>query len=91
MDFDEKQEGRGGRRRGQGMKDRPLPPLLARVNGQIEVKSFSPQTHIILLPWLNKNEKRRSSRPMLRVRIDIVIGIYAVLKFCVEVFVQSYL
>ena len=35
-DFDENKEG-GQRRRGKGQKDRPLPPLLARVNGQIEV------------------------------------------------------
>ncbi|XP_013407633.1 chromodomain-helicase-DNA-binding protein 4 isoform X2 [Lingula anatina] len=42
-DFEEKSElGRGGRRRG-GVpeKDRPLPPLLARVNGQIEVLGFN--------------------------------------------------
>nr|QVX32603.1 CHD3/4/5A [Platynereis dumerilii] len=39
-DFDETKGelGRGGRRRGNNSgKDRPLPPLLARVNGQIEV------------------------------------------------------
>ena len=37
-DFDDgKKEGR--RRRGGSDKDRSLPPLLARVNGQIEVRS----------------------------------------------------
>ncbi|CAH1776247.1 unnamed protein product, partial [Owenia fusiformis] len=44
-DFDEKQdESIGGRRRRKNQmaeKDRPLPPLLARVNGQIEVLGFN--------------------------------------------------
>ncbi|KAL5015034.1 hypothetical protein ScPMuIL_009304 [Solemya velum] len=42
-DFDEQKEGMGGRsrRKGGSEKDRPLPPLLARVNGQIEVLGFN--------------------------------------------------
>ena len=38
-DFDDGKKDTGRRRRGQGgdERDRPLPPLLARVNGQIEV------------------------------------------------------
>ena len=38
-DFDDGKNVTGRRRRGQGGddRDRPLPPLLARVNGQIEV------------------------------------------------------
>ena len=49
-DFEEKSETRRGKRE-RGMpkdeKDRPLPPLLARVNGQIEVNlifAFSPSS-----------------------------------------------
>ena len=39
-DFDDGKKDTGRRRRGQGAddRDRPLPPLLARVNGQIEVR-----------------------------------------------------
>ena len=38
-DFEEKPEsGRRGRR-DRSLKDKPLPPLLARVNGQIEVRA----------------------------------------------------
>lgn len=42
-DFDDKQEGQttSTRSRKRNDKDRPLPPLLARVNGQIEVLGFN--------------------------------------------------
>jgi len=46
-DFDEKTDETGGRRRRRGMdgrreeRDRPLPPLLARVGGNIEVLGFN--------------------------------------------------
>ncbi|GFO42503.1 chromodomain-helicase-DNA-binding protein 3, partial [Plakobranchus ocellatus] len=42
-DFDDKQEGQttSTRSRKRNEKDRPLPPLLARVNGQIEVLGFN--------------------------------------------------
>jgi len=42
-DFEEKNEEKIGRRKGRnerGEKDRPLPPLLARVGGNIEVRSL---------------------------------------------------
>jgi hypothetical protein len=41
-DFEENKEEKGGRsrRRERGEKDRPLPPLLARVGGNIEVFSI---------------------------------------------------
>jgi hypothetical protein len=47
-DFEENKEEKGGRsrRRDRGEKDRPLPPLLARVGGNIEV--FSIEFSLIL-------------------------------------------
>lgn len=40
-DFDDREDGKEGRRRGRDERDRPIPPLLAKVNGSIEVLGFN--------------------------------------------------
>lgn len=40
-DFEDRGDGKEGRRRGRDERDRPMPPLLAKVNGAIEVLGFN--------------------------------------------------
>ncbi|CAC5412056.1 CHD4 [Mytilus coruscus] len=64
-DFDERDSERK-RRRDRSEKDRPLPPLLARVNGQIEVLGFNARQRKAFLNAVMRYDSYSSLRRLVR-------------------------
>ena len=70
-DFDDGKKDTGRRRRGQGgdERDRPLPPLLARVNGQIEVGWWGESAGCMYVCGLSR--QTRGNRYILAVFVKL--------------------